>query len=253
VEAAANLAAIADRAARGGGSPLTTQQAQQLAQFAMELMPVAGSAESLSQLMTGRQTLTGEEANRFWAAIGLVPVAGGIIARVGNTAVDVAQAIRAADTATDVSRASLINESNRLFRQYADDIERQTGYRLTPVQREALASELRTTNHAVVLSSAENQVVRNQFNALKENLIRQWETSTSQIWPRYTADVVSTNGRVLRLAGQPYDAHHVIPVQNNGPATWWNITPARIPDQHGPIHRPSGPLGNLQGQIPPWI
>jgi filamentous hemagglutinin len=29
-------------------------------------------------LITGKSSLTGEEASRFWAAIGVVPVAGGV-------------------------------------------------------------------------------------------------------------------------------------------------------------------------------
>lgn len=162
LEAAADLAVINKR----GG--LTTEQAKRLAQLAMELMPVTGSAESLAQLLTGRQTLTGEEASRFWASIGLVPIAGGLIARVGNTAADVAHALRAADAAP-----GLINDANRLFRQYVRDIEAQTGYRLNPVQRAELANELHTGNHAVTLTPAENAALRTEFNNARPQLIAQ--------------------------------------------------------------------------------
>jgi len=38
--------------------------------------------------LTGRSSISGEEVNRFWAALGLVPVAGGVIRRVGEPMVD---------------------------------------------------------------------------------------------------------------------------------------------------------------------
>jgi hypothetical protein len=81
-ESAATKIAIAQR----GG--LTTEQAQQLAQTLIELAPGFGSAESLAQLVTGQSSLTGEEASRFWASIGLVPIAGGMVRKVGEPAAD---------------------------------------------------------------------------------------------------------------------------------------------------------------------
>nr|WP_225561104.1 hemagglutinin repeat-containing protein [Comamonas sp. CMM02] len=71
VERAANLAAI------GQISSMTQRQAQELAQLMLELAPFYGTGESALQLITGQSSMTGEEASRFWAAIGVVPVAGG--------------------------------------------------------------------------------------------------------------------------------------------------------------------------------
>jgi len=56
--------------------------------------------------------------------------------------------------------------------------------------------------------------------------------NTGQKWPRYSEDLVNEKGRVLRRAGDPYDAHHVIENVYGGPHEWWNLTPARFPDQH---------------------
>ena len=229
VERAANLAAI------GQVSAMTPQQAEQLSQLILELAPVYGSGESVLQLITGRSSLTGEEASRFWAAVGMVPVAGGMIARVGRTAVDVARALNAADAAHDVSRTGLINDANKLFRQYADDIETQTGYRLGASQREALANELRTGDHAVTLTPAENAALRREFNNSRPRLIAEWEANTGQKWPSALID-----GQLITA-----QAHHIIPVTNAGPTSWWNITPAFRPD-HTAIHRGSGPLNQLQ-------
>lgn len=80
VERAANLAAIAQV------SSMTQQQAQELAQLMLELAPVYGTGESALQLITGQSSLTGEETSRFWAAIGVVPVAGGVLKKVGEPA-----------------------------------------------------------------------------------------------------------------------------------------------------------------------
>ncbi len=100
LEAAGNLAEIARH------SGLTPQQGQQLAQLALELAPVYGSGESLVQLLHGRSSVTGEEVSRFWAAVGLTPVAGGVLRRVGEPAVDSLVAIfRGAETSTAVSRS----------------------------------------------------------------------------------------------------------------------------------------------------
>lgn len=78
VERAANLAAI------GQVSSMTQQQVQELAQLMLELAPLYGTGESALQLITGQSSLTGEEASRLWAAIGVVPVAGGVLKKVGE-------------------------------------------------------------------------------------------------------------------------------------------------------------------------
>ena len=212
---------------------------EQLAQLVLELMPLVGSAESAAQLITGKQSLTGEEANRFWAAVGLIPVAGGIIHRVGNTTADVAKALQTADKTADVvKQQGLINDANRLFKQYVDDIETQTGYRLSQTQRTALANEMRTGNHAVTVSTAENKVLRTEFNSQRPKLIAEWEQQTGQTWPSVVVDGVTI----------PAQAHHVIPVTNAGPTTWWNITPAMRVD-HQAIHSPESPLKQLQTMV----
>ncbi|WP_302174903.1 hemagglutinin repeat-containing protein [uncultured Hydrogenophaga sp.] len=87
LERAGNLSSIAQR----GG--LTTDQARQLAQLTTELLPFYGTGESVLQLLTGRSTVTQEEANRYWAAVGLIPVAGGIVRRVGEPSVEALSAI----------------------------------------------------------------------------------------------------------------------------------------------------------------
>ncbi|KOC19023.1 hypothetical protein GL58_25825 [Comamonas testosteroni] len=98
VERAANLAAIAQV------SSMTQHQAQELAQLLLELAPFYGTGESALQLITGKSSLTGEEASRFWAAIGVVPVAGGVLKKVGEPAVSsVTKILKELNNATDTS------------------------------------------------------------------------------------------------------------------------------------------------------
>ncbi|MGE0350434.1 hemagglutinin repeat-containing protein [Hydrogenophaga sp.] len=78
LERAGNLAEIARH------SGLTPEQGQQFAQLTTELLPIYGSAESVAQLITGKSTLTGEEVSRFWAAVGVVPLAGGAIRKLAE-------------------------------------------------------------------------------------------------------------------------------------------------------------------------
>jgi filamentous hemagglutinin len=56
--------------------------------------------------------------------------------------------------------------------------------------------------------------------------------------------VLGNAENVLRKAGQQYDAHHLIEVSVKGPNEWWNIHPAKHPNEHqGGIHA-AGSLAN---------
>jgi predicted ribonuclease toxin of YeeF-YezG toxin-antitoxin module len=72
---------------------------------------------------------------------------------------------------------------------------------------------------------------------VKNAQIAEWERQTGQAWPRYAEDVLNAKGKVIAKKGQPYDAHHEIENIYGGPHEWWNLTPARFPDQHqGGLH-----------------
>ncbi|MET3448207.1 LysM peptidoglycan-binding domain-containing protein [Ralstonia sp. 1138] len=130
-------------------------------------------------------------------------------------------------------------------RAYVRDIESQTGMPLTRSQRELLVDNLRE-NEYTRLSPEAAAKHRVEFNRVKGDLISEWQANTGQVWPTYTEPVLSKNGTVLRQIGQPYDAHHVIESAFGGPNEWWNMHPARFPDQHqGGIHRADGPLRNI--------
>ncbi|MCD4486098.1 hypothetical protein LQR31_16620, partial [Chromobacterium vaccinii] len=130
-------------------------------------------------------------------------------------------------------------------RAYVRDIEAQTGTPLTEVQRNLLADDIRVNEYSR-LSPAESARHRAEFNRVKNDLISEWESNTGQTWPTYADPVLSKNGTTLRRVGQPYDAHHVIESSYGGPNKWWNIHPARFPDQHqGGVHRAGSPLRDI--------
>ena len=57
--------------------------------------------------------------------------------------------------------------------------------------------------------------------------------NTGQKWPTYTEEVWGKNiTEPYKKIGERYDAHEIIPNSYKGPLEWWNITPAKSPDQH---------------------
>ncbi|MEC2744246.1 T7SS effector LXG polymorphic toxin [Bacillus cereus] len=131
-----------------------------------------------------------------------------------------------------------------LIRKYVRDIETQTNRKIPKKQMEELKSALRNTEYKKMTSS-ETKRYRREFNKIKNSLIDEWEKQTGQKWPTYTEDVISEKtGKILRKKGEPYDAHHIIENSYRGEHEWWNIHPAKFPNEHqGGIHG-SGSPGN---------
>ncbi|WP_309397563.1 polymorphic toxin-type HINT domain-containing protein [Cerasicoccus maritimus] len=120
---------------------------------------------------------------------------------------------------------------------YLHDIEAQTGLRVHAKQRAILANDLRQNSYSR-LSKEAGETHRLEFSRTKNKLIKEWEAETGQVWPTYADDLFNDEGKLLRKAGDYYDGHHIIENVYGGPHTWWNIHPARFPDQHqGGLHR----------------
>ena len=174
----------------------------------------------------------------------------GIFAKESDTAARTAW--KAADDvpATGAARAGAAASrvgAQPAWGKYLNDIKAQTGLAVSPKQQK-LIDEALAKNDYTRLSTAESKAHRAQFNKVKNELITQWEKQTGQSWPRYTEDLYSKNGTQVRRAGQPYDAHHIIESSYGGPNQWWNMHPARFPDQHQQgIHRAGGPSNQIFG------
>ena len=147
---------------------------------------------------------------------------------------------KAGDAASAASAATRVG-AQPAWGKYIDDIKLQTGLPVNAPQQKLLDAHLAKVDHTR-LTTAESKAHRAQFNKVKSDLIDQWEAKTGQTWPRYAEDLYSKNGTLVRRAGQPYDAHHIIESSYGGPNEWWNMHPARFPDQHQQgIHRVGGP------------
>ena len=133
-----------------------------------------------------------------------------------------------------------------LVKDYVIDIESRTGIELSKNQVEELKNALRNKEYTK-LTPKKTAKHRYQFKKVKNSLISEWETNTGQKWPTYTEDVISPNtGEVLRKMGDKYDAHHVIENSFGGEHEWWNIHPAKFPDEHqSGIHRAGSPASEL--------
>jgi hypothetical protein len=97
------------------------------------------------------------------------------------------------------------------------------------------------------ITPEENAEKRAEFNANKGILIGQWEQTYGREWPRYKEDVYM-GGKIIRRAGDRYDAHHAKPLGFGGENTADNITPISAEkhfDKKG-VHAPDSPYGRME-------
>ena len=117
------------------------------------------------------------------------------------------------------------------FPEYIDEIEKITKREIPPQQKELIDKALKENDY-FKLDKEAKKLVENEYKSNKKLLISEWEKMTGNKWPCYAEDVIDKSGNVLRRAGQPYDAHHIIEVSVGGPNKWWNLTPAKFPSEH---------------------
>ncbi|WP_149024324.1 HNH endonuclease [Listeria cornellensis] len=131
-----------------------------------------------------------------------------------------------------------------LIRSYVRDVEQQTGRKLANNQVDMLKNALRAKEYNK-LTPDETKVHRRSFNKVKNSLINEWELKTGQVWPTYSDDIISVkNGSVIRNKGELYDAHHLIENNFGGEHEWWNIHPAKFPNEHQAGIHGAGSPGN---------
>lgn len=140
LEVAANLAAISKK------NTLTQNQAEQLSQVMLELVPIYGSIESAAQLITGKTSVTGEEVSRLLAAIGIIP-AGAILKKqaeiteksIEKTIDVITNKVKATRKTEGASRLS-IQENNNWKSFIKNDKEIKIG-KINPKKVEAVIKE----------------------------------------------------------------------------------------------------------------
>jgi hypothetical protein len=148
-------------------------------------------------------------------------------------------------TNTTVKPGLLPTQLAKAFRGYADDLHKITGHRISGTQTNGLKKALQDADYSKPLSKSKHAAHRAEFDKAKAGLRKEWEANTGQKWPTY-----GSNAPKGRNPDSPWDAHELIPNQNGGPIKWWNITPARFPDQHQKlIHGKGGAYEKLLKNI----
>ncbi|SDM25696.1 hypothetical protein [Sediminibacillus halophilus] len=132
------------------------------------------------------------------------------------------------------------------IKKYIRDIEGRTGRELPKNQTEKLKEALRNKEYKK-MSPIETAKHRAEFDKVKNKVIKEWEENTGQKWPMYNENVISEKtGKIIRKQGDKYDAHHIIENTFGGEHEWWNMHPAKFPNEHqAGIHGAGSPASTL--------
>ncbi|MEH7776862.1 T7SS effector LXG polymorphic toxin [Bacillus altitudinis] len=132
------------------------------------------------------------------------------------------------------------------IKKYVRDIEGRTGRELPKNQIDNLKAALRNKEYSK-MSPIETAKHRAEFDSVKNKVIKEWERNTGQKWPVYNENIISgKTGKVIRKKGDKYDAHHIIENTFGGEHEWWNMHPAKFPNEHqAGIHGAGSPANTL--------
>ena len=153
---------------------------------------------------------------------------------------------------TGKSSRELYNEQNSKkktkfdskWQAYLDDIEKQTGRKISEKQKQKLLEEIRKNPHTTKLTGEQYEQHRKKdWKNNRKKLIEEWEKQTKQKWPTYGPNDAAISGNKNRKNNYKYDAHEIIPNVYDSPMEWWNIFPAANGSEHqGGIHRSGAPF-----------
>lgn len=113
---------------------------------------------------------------------------------------------------------------------YLEELENITSRKMSSYQKESIKSYI-YTNEIYKIDNTEHNKKRREFHQSCRNLRIEWERETEHDWPKYQKDVY-VNGKLWRMRGENYDAHHIIELSFGGPNVWYNIIPAASPVEH---------------------
>ena len=119
-------------------------------------------------------------------------------------------------------------EINELAKEYLDDLKNKSDC------PETIKAEIDKENLEVV-SPDRVRALREDFDNQKNALRNEWSQVNNREWPRYQENVYNKAGKMIRKAGDCYDAHHIRPLQLGGKNEVSNITPLQV-NAHVEIH-----------------
>ncbi|WP_404826126.1 HNH endonuclease signature motif containing protein, partial [Cytobacillus stercorigallinarum] len=175
-------------------------------------------------------------------------ISGGASRTVGEMASDVKDTfVRMSSSVRDgVGKGTGNKIDTDTIKKYIRDIEGRTGRELPKNQIEKLKEALRNKEYKK-MSPIETAKHRSEFEKVKNKVIKEWEENTGQKWPVYNTGVISEKtGKIIRKQGDKYDAHHIIENTFGGEHEWWNMHPAKFPNEHqAGIHGAGSPANTL--------
>jgi len=146
----------------------------------------------------------------------------------------------------DTRRSSI--KFDLLFQDYINEIEYACGHKLPDKQIAEIKYHI---EHYIYnkLSTTENKQHRREFNGAKHNIIQEFENQYGRPWKTYDENVKNKHGKIIRMKGQKYDAHHIIPCSYGGNNEWWNMIDLKHPSEHQDyIHRKGGAYDKMFGK-----
>ncbi|WP_272511212.1 T7SS effector LXG polymorphic toxin [Bacillus altitudinis] len=175
------------------------------------------------------------------SAASIIPIAK--IVKVGKYVFKIDQGKSAVKRITTSTGSKIDSDT---IKKYVRDIEGRTGRELPKNQIDNLKAALRNKEYSK-MSPIETAKHRAKFDSVKNKVIKEWERNTGQKWPVYNENIISEKtGKVIRKKGDKYDAHHIIENTFGGEHEWWNMHPAKFPNEHqAGIHGAGSPANTL--------
>ncbi|ATH74033.1 T7SS effector LXG polymorphic toxin [Bacillus altitudinis] len=175
------------------------------------------------------------------SAASIIPIAK--IVKVGKYVFKIDQGKSAVKRITTSTGSKIDSDT---IKKYVRDIEGRTGRELPKNQIDNLKAALRNKEYSK-MSPIETAKHRAKFDSVKSKVIKEWERNTGQKWPVYNENIISgKTGKVIRKKGDKYDAHHIIENTFGGEHEWWNMHPAKFPNEHqAGIHGAGSPANTL--------
>ncbi|MEM5027754.1 T7SS effector LXG polymorphic toxin [Priestia sp. WB3] len=194
--------------------------------------------------VTGKDPETSQNissTDQALSAASIIPIAK--IVKVGKYVFKIDQGKSAVKRITTSTGSKIDSDT---IKKYVRDIEGRTGRELPKNQIDNLKAALRNKEYSK-MSPIETAKHRAKFDSVKSKVIKEWERNTGQKWPVYNENIISgKTGKVIRKKGDKYDAHHIIENTFGGEHEWWNMHPAKFPNEHqAGIHGAGSPANTL--------
>ena len=155
---------------------------------------------------------------------------GGAIKSLKNTTDNIHNGVKKVGNEIKEKSIELVGKYDwNLVRKYFKHIQEVTGKEIHQKQIDKLKDALRKKEYKKLPPDEYSKHTKNYTTTKREELIKKWEEETGQKWP-------------VDEKGRRYQLHHIIEQQYGGEHEWWNIHPAKFPDQHqGGIHGANSP------------